>query len=87
MTTLEDAPNIGSVLAAELRAAGIETVDQLRAVGGIEAWERIRLINPERDCASSLLALVGAVQGRRWMSIEPDERKRMREYAAGRRAQ
>ena len=82
---LEDLPNVGPELARELRAAGVQTADQLRRLGAKCAWAKVRDVNPERDCASSLLALEGAVRGVRWMSIQPAERKVLRAYAAQRR--
>lgn len=82
---LEHLPNLGPVLACELRAAGVETVAQLRKIGARAAWANLREVNPERDCASSLLALEGAVRGVRWMSIDPAERRRLSAYAEQRR--
>ena len=82
---LEDLPNVGPELARELRAAGVQTADQLRRLGAKSAWAKVRDVNPERDCASSLLALEGAVRGVRWMSIQPADRQVLRAYAAERR--
>lgn len=82
MNSLEKAPNIGPVLAAELRSAGIDSLDELQKLGSFKAWDRIRKVNVDRDCASSLLALEGAVRGVRWMSIDPSERKRFARYAS-----
>ena len=82
---LEDLPNVGPELARELRAAGVRTAAELRRLGAKGAWAKVRDVNPERDCASSLLALEGAVRGVRWMSIQPADRKVLRAYAAGRR--
>ena len=82
---LENLPNIGPELARELRAAGVETAAQLHRLGTRGAWAKVKDVNPERDCASSLLALEGAVRGVRWMSIQPAERKVLRAYAAERR--
>jgi DNA transformation protein and related proteins len=78
---LERLPNLGPVLARELRAAGVETPAQLPKIGARAAWAKVREVNPERDCASSLLALEGAVRGVRWMSIDPAERRRLSAYA------
>jgi DNA transformation protein len=69
MTRIEDAVNIGPVLGGELRSAGIETLEQLRALGYLEAWRRVHGANPDRDCASSCLALAGAIQGVRWTTL------------------
>lgn len=85
MSDLAQLPNVGPTLARELRAAGIENVAHLRELGAAAAWERVRDVNPERDCANSLLALEGALRGVRWMSLNPDERRRLSEYAESRR--
>lgn len=82
---LERLPNIGPVLTRELRAAGVDTAAQLRKIGARAAWVKVRAVNPARDCASSLLALEGAVRGVRWVSIDPAERRRLGAYAEQRR--
>ena len=85
MTSFDGAINVGPVLARELRAAGIDDLEQLRALGAREAWDRVRQVNPERDCASSLLALEGAIRGVRWMMIDADEREQIGSYARERK--
>jgi DNA transformation protein len=85
MRELTQLPNLGPKLARELQAAGIASDTDLRALGANAAWERLRQVNPDRDCANSLLALEGAVRGVRWMSIDPRERRRISAYAEARR--
>lgn len=82
MTEIEDVVNIGPVLAKELRAAGITSREALQQLGAIKTWERLSKVNPDRDCASSLLALEGAIRGVRWMELPDTDRKRIAEYAA-----
>jgi hypothetical protein len=77
VTALEDATNIGPVLAEELRAAGFATLEDLRAAGYVAATRRLRSVNPSRDCANSALAIAGAIAGVRWMRIPADERRRI----------
>lgn len=77
MATLEEAVNIGPVLAEELRQSGFETLEDMRAAGYLEAIRRLRAVNPERDCANSALAVAGAIQGVRWMKLPPEERRRI----------
>ena len=84
-TGLEGLPNIGPALARDLAAAGVQSAAQLRTIGARAAWSRVREVNPERDCASSLLSLEGAVRGVRWMSIPPAERRQLSIYAAEQR--
>src|SRR5437899_12251290 len=81
MKELTQLPNVGPKLASELEAAGIASATELRSMGANAAWERLRKVNPQRDSASSLLALEGAVRGVRWMSIDPGERRRISAYA------
>jgi len=78
---LEDLPNVGPILASELRAAGIASAEQLRATGAKAAWLQLREVNPERHCSQSLLALEGALRGVRWMALEPAERQRIASQA------
>ena len=85
MMRLERATNVGPVLAGELRKAGIAYVEDLRELGAYAAWERVRRINPDRDCASSLLALEGAIRGVRWMSLKASERQKIAARAAAAR--
>jgi DNA transformation protein len=70
---LEDVVNIGPALAHDLRAIGVTTEDDLRAVGAQAAWLRLYEAG-SRDCLSSLMALEGAVRGVRWMQLAPAER-------------
>jgi DNA transformation protein len=70
---LEDVVNIGPALAHDLRAAGIDDLESLRAVGACDAWLKLHEAGSQ-DCLSSLLALEGAVRGVRWMQLSPDDR-------------
>ena len=77
MTPIEDAVKVGPVLAAELRAAGVDSLERLRELGYLEAWRRIHAVNPDRDCTHSCLALAGAIEGRRWMRMPKPWRERV----------
>lgn len=85
MTDLVELPNNGPPLAGDLRATGIDSGAGLRQLGAVAAWERIRRVNRERDCASSLLALEGAVRGLRWTTIDRAKRRRLSQHAESRR--
>lgn len=82
MTEIEDVVNIGPVLARELRAAGIQSREAPLQLGARKTRERLSLVNPDRDCARSWLALEGAIRGRRWMELPDTDRKQMAAYAA-----
>jgi len=85
MNELRQLPNLGPALTRELVAAGVDSPARLHALGAAAAWERVRKVNAERDCASSLLALEGALRGVRWTQIDQSERDRISAYARARR--
>ena len=82
---LEAAKNIKAALAGDLRAVGIHDLRELRAVGAAEAWDRLFAADL-RDDLSTRLALEGAVEGRRWMRLDPDARERCAQHVARRRS-
>lgn len=71
---LADLPNVGKVLASNLRAVGIETAEALRETGAEEAFLRIRVIDPGA-CLHMLYGLQGAVDGVR-DNLLPEDKKR-----------
>lgn len=73
MEKLADLPNIGKVVAARLAEVGIETPEQLRAMGAEQAFIRLKTVD-EGACLSMLCGLEGAVQGIRWHQL-PKARK------------
>ena len=62
MGRLSDAVNIGEKLEKQLIGAGIESIDELKAVGAKEAWIRIKATNIN-ICSSRIYALEGAIRG------------------------
>lgn len=62
-TRLSDLVNIGEVTAELLIEVDISTSYELRAVGPVEAWRRIRARHPERATLVCLYALQGALLG------------------------
>jgi DNA transformation protein and related proteins len=77
LSTLEDMPNIGKVLADRLRQAGIATEAELMMLGDAQAFLRVRADLPEDACTHTRLALAGAVRGVRWHSLDKDLRERL----------
>lgn len=60
---LSDLVNIGKLTEDLLIEVGLSTVEDLRAVGPVAAWRRIRSRNPERATLACLFALQGALLG------------------------
>lgn len=63
MEQLTDLPNIGPVLAEELKQVGIDTPEALREAGAEAAWLRIRLQVDSGACLHKLQALAGVEAG------------------------
>ena len=78
-TPIEQIPNVGRSLAAELRAMGIDSLEALMRVSFWDAWLQLRRHNPERDCVPACLALAGAVAGVRWNHLPPKVRADIRQ--------
>ena len=74
--------NLGPVSAARLRSVGIQTPDDLRRLGAIEAYSRLRRAYPQETTPVALYALHGAVADTRWYALSEETRARLREEAA-----
>jgi len=61
--------NIGEKSARMLAAAGIKTIDDLRAIGAVEAYRRVRLANPDGISLNMLWALQGALLDIEWREV------------------
>lgn len=78
MEDLTQLPNIGAVLAGKLQEIGVNSYDELAALGSVEAVLRIK----EEDlstCYNMLYALEGAIRKVRWHAIPKEERKIVKE--------
>ena len=62
MGELTKLPNIGKVVEEQLNQVGIETEDDLKAIGAKQAWLKIQEID-ESACIHRLMALEGAIEG------------------------
>jgi DNA transformation protein and related proteins len=76
---LENLPNIGVALADLLREAGINTPEDLFETGAIQAFIRIKAVDPEA-CLSKLCALEGAVEGIRWHNLSNEKKAELKHF-------
>ena len=77
---LTELPNIGPVLADNLRRAGITTPEKLRAVGACEAWKRIREQLDSGACLHQLTALAGAEAGIPKTDLPPERKAELKAF-------
>lgn len=85
MNAMTELPNIGPVLAEELCKIGVETPEQLRAMGAKEVWQRIRIQLDPGACLHKLQALEGAVEGIPKRTLSAEKRAELNEFFKNRR--
>ena len=77
---LTDLPNIGPVLAENLRKIGVETPEALREVGAAEAFLRIRRSVDGGACLHQLSALAGAELGLPKTALPPERKAALKAF-------
>lgn len=81
MEKLSDLPNIGPVLAENLRKIDISTPEELRAMGSMEVWLRVKTRVDAGACLHQLQALEGAVQGVAKKELSPEKKAELALFA------
>ena len=70
---IADLPNLGSKSQAMLEQAGICSIEQLRELGAVRAYARVK--RSGINCSLNLLwAMEGALSGRHWQDVAKHER-------------
>ena len=77
---LTELPNIGPVLAENLRRVGVTSAEDLRAAGACEAWLRIRARVDSGACFHQLTALAGAELGIPKKELPPERKAALRAF-------
>ena len=75
---IENLRNIGPKSATLLRAAGIDSLGSLRAIGAVAAYRRVKFADPRCVSMNMLWALHGALTDRDWKDIPAAEKDRLR---------
>lgn len=68
---------LGTASRTLLASVGIETAADLRALGAVEAYRRVKAAHPKRVSLNLLWALEGALSGRDWRVVARDDRLRL----------
>ena len=76
---LTSLPNIGKVVAERLKEVGIETADDLKAIGSENAFIRLQTVD-EGACINELMGLEGAVQGIRWHDLNETRKAELKVF-------
>jgi DNA transformation protein len=73
--------NIGRQTEKWLNEAGIFTEEELRQVGAVEAWTRIKVARPRQVSLNALYAIYGALEGYEWDKIPEAIKEELRAEA------
>jgi DNA transformation protein len=66
-------PNLGPASRGMLAAAGLQSMDEVRALGAVAAYARVRRTSP-RASLNLLWALEGAMSGLPWQQVAREHR-------------
>ncbi len=75
-------PGLGPKSSQWLAEVGIATVDELRAVGAVAAYRRLKHWNPRLVSVNALYALHAALNGLHWRAVDDGTKARLRAEAA-----
>jgi DNA transformation protein len=76
-------PNLGPRTASRLAEVGISSEDDLRALGAVQAYRRLRHAFPREVSLNALWALHACLQGIPWTALDAGTKARLRAEAGG----
>jgi DNA transformation protein and related proteins len=71
-------PNLGPVSERWLLGIGVRSLDDLRALGAVEAYQRIRVREGRAATLNLLYALHATLEGKRWTEVTAAEKARLK---------
>jgi DNA transformation protein len=74
-------PGIGPVTQSRLSDAGISTVEDLRIIGSVEAYRRLKFMLPRQVSLNALYALEASLRGCHWLDLPEDVKAALRQQA------
>jgi DNA transformation protein and related proteins len=78
---IDTLPGIGPVTQSRLADAGIRTVGELRSMGSVEAYRRLKFKLPRQVSLNALYALEAALRGCHWLHLPHDVKVALQEQA------
>ncbi len=79
MGNLVHLPNIGIDTEKQLQLIGVNSYDELKALGAEQAWLKLQKID-ESACLHRLLGLEGAIQGMRKNLLSEERKAELKEF-------
>jgi DNA transformation protein len=78
---IDTLPGIGPVTRGWLEDAGIRTAGELRSMGAVEAYRRLKFMLPRRVNLNALYVLEAALRGCHWLDLPQDVKTALQEQA------
>lgn len=79
MGELSKLPNIGEFVEKQLNDVGINTYEQLKKAGSMEAWLKIKAVDPSA-CIHRLYALEGTIEGIKKSQLSSEIKEKLKEF-------
>ena len=76
-----DLPNLGPKTDLWLAEVGINTIAELRRVGAVAAYRRLKHWNPRLVSLNALYAMHAAIEGTHWRAVDDETKARLRSEA------
>jgi DNA transformation protein len=74
-------PGIGPVTQTWLNDIGVKTLDELRCLGSVETYRRLKFMRPNRVSLNALYALEAVLRGCHWLHLPPLVKAALQEEA------
>ena len=74
-------PGIGPVTQGWLGEVGIRTEGELRAIGAVEAYRRLKFMLPRQVNLNALYTLEAALRGSHWLDLPQDVKAALQDQA------
>jgi len=78
---IDTLPGIGPMTQSRLAEAGIRSVDELGAMGAVEAYRRLKFMMPRQVSLNALYALEAALRGCHWLDLPQDVKSALQQQA------
>jgi DNA transformation protein len=78
---LDDLKNLGPATVRMLAEIDVKTAAELRQLGAVETWRRLKFRFGSHVTLNALYALEAALQGRHWLDLSPVEKAALKASA------
>jgi len=72
-------PNIGKILEERLVEVGVDSVEELFALGSKKVFMKL-VAKDSEACISMIFSLEGAIQGIRWHDLDREKREELKKF-------